>query len=70
VSSVQGALAGPNFSSDIFGTPFYRTFFGEGSQLGSTTLGATVATLMFFVILAGVAVYFFLIHRRMTTHEN
>ena len=28
IYSVKGALAGPNFASDILGTFFYRTFFG------------------------------------------
>ena len=29
IYSVKGALAGPNFASDILGTFFYRTFFGN-----------------------------------------
>lgn len=69
IYTVKGALAGPNYSSDIFGTLFYRTFFGESSQLGSDTLGATVATLMFLVILGGVALYYFALHRRTATYE-
>ncbi len=64
IYAVKGALAGPNFSTDILGSYFYRTFFGFQSNLGSTTLGATVATLMFLIILAGVMVYFFVIQRR------
>lgn len=69
IYTVQGALAGPNFSTDIFGTLFYRTFFGAGNQVGSITMGAAVATLMFIVILLGVGVYFFLFHRRIQSHE-
>ena len=69
IYTVQGALAGPNYSTDIFGTLFYRTFFGEGNQAGSTTMGAAVATLMFLVILLGVAIYFFLFQRRVQSHE-
>ena len=65
IYSVKGALAGPNFASDILGTFFYRTFFGNQLQLGDPTMGATVATVMFFVILCGVCVYLFLIQRRM-----
>ena len=34
IYSVKGALAGPNFASDILGTFFYRTFFGNQLQLG------------------------------------
>src|SRR5579863_10295902 len=65
IYSVKGALAGPNFASDILGTFFYRTFFGFQLQVGDPTMGATVATVMFFIILAGVCVYLFLIQRRM-----
>src|SRR5947209_5786935 len=64
IYSVKGALAGPNFASDILGTFFYRTFFGNQLQLGNPTMGAAVATLMFFIILAGVCLYLFLVQRR------
>ena len=65
IYAVKGALAGPNFASDILGTYFYRTFFGYQLQVGSPTMGATVATVMFLIILAGVCVYLFLVQRRM-----
>ncbi len=65
VYSVKGALAGPNFSTDLLGTLFYRTFFGYQAQIGSPTMGAAVATLMFMVILAGVALYFYVVQRRL-----
>lgn len=65
IYSVKGALAGPNFSTDVLGSYFYRTFFGFQSSLGSPTLGATVATLMFLTILAGVMVYFYVVQRRL-----
>jgi raffinose/stachyose/melibiose transport system permease protein len=65
IYSVKGALAGPNFASDILGTFFYRTFFGNQLQLGNPTMGSAVATVMFFIILAGVCVYLFLVQRRM-----
>jgi raffinose/stachyose/melibiose transport system permease protein len=69
IYTVQGALAGPNFASDIMGTLFYRTFFGFQLQLGNPTMGATVATMMFFIILVGVLIYMFLWQRRVTTYE-
>jgi len=56
VYTVKGASAGPNFSTDLLGTLFYRTFFGYQSETGSATMGAALATLMFMLILAGVAV--------------
>ncbi|AJQ96118.1 carbohydrate ABC transporter permease [Gynuella sunshinyii] len=61
----SGAGGGPEKSVDLLGTLFYRTFFGFASQIGSTTMGATVASLMFVIILAGVAAYFFFIQRRL-----
>jgi raffinose/stachyose/melibiose transport system permease protein len=69
IYSVKGALAGPNFASDIMGTLFYRTFFGFQLQLGNPTLGATVATMMFLIILVGVLIYMFAWQRRITTYE-
>ena len=65
IYSVKGALAGPNYSTDLLGTLFYRTFFGYQSQVGSATMGAALATAMFLVILCGVAVYLFLVQRRL-----
>lgn len=69
IYTTQGALAGPNFSTDIFGTFFYRTFFGFQLQLGNPTMGATIATMMFLIILTGVLIYLFLWQRRVTTYE-
>ena len=65
IYTVKGASAGPNYSTDILGTLFYRTFFGYQSQVASPTMGAAVATLMFLVILVGVAAYFFVVQRRL-----
>jgi raffinose/stachyose/melibiose transport system permease protein len=65
VYTVKGAVAGPNYSTDILGTLFYRTFFGYQSQVASATMGAAVATLMFLVILVGVALYFLVVQRRL-----
>jgi raffinose/stachyose/melibiose transport system permease protein len=69
IYSVKGAIAGPDYSTDILGTLFYRTFFGYQAQIGSPTMGAAVATLMFLVILYGVGVYFFLVQRKLTRYE-
>jgi raffinose/stachyose/melibiose transport system permease protein len=69
IYSIQGALAGPNFSSDILGTLFYRTFFGNQLQLGDPTMGATVATMMFLIILVGLLCYLFFIQRRMQRYS-
>lgn len=69
IYTAQGALAGPNFSTDIMGTLFYRTFFGFQLQLGNPTMGATVATMMFLIILTGVLLYLFGWQRRVQTYE-
>ena len=64
IYAVKGALAGPNFSADIMGTLFYRTFFGNQLQNGDLSMGSTIATMMFAIILLGVMIYLFLIQRR------
>ena len=65
----QGALAGPNFSTDILGSYLFRTFFGFQLQLGDPHMGATVATVMFFIILAGVSLYLFGIQTRLRRYQ-
>jgi raffinose/stachyose/melibiose transport system permease protein len=69
VYAMKGALAGPNYSADIMGTLFYRVFFGNQLQLGDTSMGSTIATMMFLIILCGVMVYLFLIQRRMQRYS-
>ena len=69
IYAMKGALAGPNFSADIMGTLFYRTFFGNQLQLGDLSMGSTVATMMFLVILIGVMTYLFVIQRRMQRYS-
>jgi raffinose/stachyose/melibiose transport system permease protein len=69
IYTMKGGLAGPEFATDIMGTLFYRTFFGFQLQLGNPTMGATVATMMFLIILIGVLLYTFLWQRRVTTYE-
>ena len=64
IYSAQGALAGPNYSTDILGTFLYRTFFGFQLQLGDPHMGATIATVMFFIILSASAIYLFGIQTR------
>jgi len=69
IYTMKGALAGPEFSTDIMGTLFYRTFFGQQLQLGNPTMGATVAAMMFLIILTGVLLYMFAWQRRVQTYE-
>jgi raffinose/stachyose/melibiose transport system permease protein len=65
----QGALAGPDFSTDILGTFLYRTFFGFQLQLGDPHMGATIATAMFGIILIGVCIYLFGIQTRLRRYQ-
>ncbi len=69
IYTVKGALAGPDFASDIMGTLFFRTFFGFQLQQGSSSMGATVATMMFLLIMAGVLLYFFGWQRRVESYQ-
>src|SRR6185503_6463812 len=69
IYAIKGALAGPNFSTDILGTFFYRTFFGFQLQVGSPTMGAAVATAMLIIILIGVLIYLFGVQRRLQRHS-
>lgn len=69
IYAAQGALAGPDFSTDILGTFLYRTFFGFQLQLGDPHMGSAIATAMFAIILAGVCVYLFAIQTRMRRYQ-
>jgi len=44
VFALNGSAPGPNYSTDILGTYFYRTFFGSSGQLADLDLGSAVAT--------------------------
>ena len=69
IYAAQGALAGPDFATDILGTFLYRTFFGFQLQLGDPHMGAAIASMMFLVILVGVCVYLFGIQKRLTRYQ-
>lgn len=69
IYTTQGGLAGPNFSADILGTFFHRTFFGFQLQLGNPTMGAAIAGIMFLIILTGVLLYMFGWQRRVLQVE-
>jgi len=69
IYTTQGALAGPNFATDVLGTFFYRTFFGFQLQLGDPYMGATIATVMFLIILSVLMVYFYTIHHKLNRYE-
>lgn len=69
IYAAQGALAGPDFSTDILGTFMYRTFFGFQLQLGDPHMGSAIASAMFGIILIGVCLYLFGIQSRMRRYQ-
>ena len=69
IYAAQGALAGPDFSTDILGTFMYRTFFGFQLQLGDPHMGSAIASAMFAIILIGVCIYLFGIQTRMRRYQ-
>jgi len=69
IYTTQRALAEPDFATDILGTFFFRTFFGVQLQPGNPTMGATIAGVMFLIILSGVLIYYFGYQRRLQRIE-
>jgi raffinose/stachyose/melibiose transport system permease protein len=69
IFATQGAMGLPNYSTDVLGTFMFRFFFGNILQQPDPNLGATIAMVMFFVILSGVAIYLFLVQRRLTSYQ-
>ena len=65
----QGPAAGPAFSTDLLGVLMFRTLYGYQVQLGDKAMGATIATVMFLIILAGVCMYLFLVQRRLRRYQ-
>jgi raffinose/stachyose/melibiose transport system permease protein len=65
IYATQGALAGPNFASDILGTFFFRTFFGYQLQPADPFMGSAIAGIMLLIILTGVLIYLFGWQRRL-----
>jgi len=69
VFALNGSAPGPNYSTDILGTLFYRTFFGSSGQVADLDLGAAVASVIFLIILVITGAYFWLLHRRLRSYE-
>lgn len=69
IYALNGSAPGPNYSTDILGTFFYRSFFGSSGQVADLDLGATVASVIFLLILATTALYFWAVQRRLKSYE-
>lgn len=60
IFAMQGAIAGPNYATDVLSTFFYRTAFGAyGSFRPDMGMGAAIASVMFFIVLMCVGVWFY-----------
>lgn len=69
IYATQGPLAGPNGSTDVMGTLFYRTFFGAMLQMGDPQMGSVVASVMTFITITGVLLYMLIWRRLVRTYE-
>ncbi|MBM7843938.1 carbohydrate ABC transporter permease [Herpetosiphon giganteus] len=69
VYTAKGALAGPNFSTDLLGTFFYRTFYGFQLQLGDYAMGTAIAMVIFLIILFGSLLYLLVWQRKVVSYE-
>jgi raffinose/stachyose/melibiose transport system permease protein len=69
IYTTQRATAGPNYATDILGTFFFRTFFGVQLQAANPTMGASIAGVMFLIILGGVLLYLFTYQMRLQRIE-
>ncbi len=65
----QGPQAGPSYSTDLLGTYLYRAFFGMQLQQGDPNMGATIASVMFIIIMAIVCLYLYFIQRRLRRYQ-
>lgn len=64
---MQGSSGSPYYSTDLLGTFFYRTAFGDsttGGEVGQVGLGSAIAVLMFLIVCAASAAGIRAIRRR------
>ncbi len=55
---LTGLYGGPNYTTDIFGTLFYRAAFGSPTAGGwGVGMGATLASVMFIIITIGILIW-------------
>ena len=67
--SLKGIFGDPNFSSDVLGLFYFRTYFGSYNVPANPTMGATVAMTTLLIILVGVIIYLFTWQRRLLKVE-
>ena len=69
IFALQSPLAAPNYATDVLGTLFYRTYYGNMGVGADTSMGSTIAGMSFLIVLAGVLVYLIGWQRRTTVYE-
>lgn len=69
IYAVQGPIAGPNYSTDVVGTLFYRTLSGFFTELPNRTMAATLASVTVAFVGAIVAIYLLVVQRRLQRYE-
>lgn len=58
IFAMTGTRGDPGYSTDLFGSLFYRTAFSSSERGGwGTGMGATVATMMFIIVSIGVGIF-------------
>lgn len=61
IYAMQGAIAGPNYATDVLSTFFYRTAFGAyGSFRPDMGMGAAIATVMFIIVFICVGIWLYI----------
>lgn len=70
IYAMQGAIAGPNYATDVLSTFFYRTAFGAyGSFTPDMGMGATIATVMFAIVSVCVGIWLYMDGRKRRRDE-
>ena len=69
IYTLEGPIAAPNYATDVLGTLFYRTFYGNLGVGADPSMGSTIAGMSFLIVLAGVLLYLIGWQRRTTVYE-
>ena len=69
IFALNGGAPGPDYSTDVLATFFFRTFFGWATQTGNPNVGAATATVIFLLIMLVTAGFFFVLQRRLRIKE-
>ncbi len=68
--SLKNLYGHPNFTSDVLGLFYYRTFFGATMTASNPTMGSTIAVTTFLIIMGGVVLYLATLQRRALKMEG